>query len=173
MQWYNLSSSSPSHKAATRFLHSCLSFAFFSAVPQVRLALRFPCGVHLSAILGMFSGGILKTWPNHLILRRLISVNNVFTLCNLVEIIVGDDHRPKYLTDLSEMPIVHVCLCDTPTFRSIACFSISGEIPDDVDVTLLESKSLRVENKTEIKIGCIHGFTSDVPIRHFLPQNAM
>ena len=156
MQWYNLSSSSPSHKAATRFLHSCLSFAFFSAVPQVRLALRFPCGVHLSAILGMFSGGILKTWPNHLILRRLISVNNVFTLCNLVEIIVGDDHRPKYLTDLAEMSIVHVCLCDTPTFRSIACWSISGEIPDDMDVTLLLCHVYRCFVSNSIQLNLFH-----------------
>ncbi len=84
--------SSLGHKSAMRFLHFFLSFAFFSAIPQVRLffsssvvivlfhlllnlpLLRFPCGVHLSAILWMFSVGILKTWPNHLILRRLISV---------------------------------------------------------------------------------------------------
>ena len=77
------------HGASTKDLHFCLSFACLLAVYHVSPAslsststdlrhailglplLRFPCGVHLSAILARLLFGIFKTWPSHLNLLLL------------------------------------------------------------------------------------------------------
>ena len=74
------------HKATMSFLHLLRSWSITSASPIVRpildssaiidilhVVLRrhfdlFPVGIHLNATFGMWSGDILKTWPNHLIL---------------------------------------------------------------------------------------------------------
>ena len=117
---FGLSSSSPvGHKATTTFLQRVLSLAaawpsphdspiscsfaitVFCLIVFGRPGFLLPGGVHLKAILGILSSGILRTCPNHLSRRRLISrtalLQPVFLWSSTWDILLGQNIPQNFL----------------------------------------------------------------------------